>query len=57
MQKGVGYLLAAQRADGGWPMTSRPLPPGTEGSKNLQPIEYAGAAWGVLGLLAAGGQK
>jgi hypothetical protein len=44
------FLIMAQRDDGSWPMTSRPVKPGGEGSKSLIPITGAGSAWAVLGL-------
>ncbi|MEX0727021.1 MAG: hypothetical protein WD065_12165 [Planctomycetaceae bacterium] len=46
-----GYLLKTQKAEGFWPMTSRPMKPGEEGAKNLEPITYAATGWAVLGLL------
>jgi hypothetical protein len=45
------FLVKTQRADGSWPMTSRPTKPGGEGSKSLIPITGAGSAWAVLGLV------
>jgi squalene-hopene/tetraprenyl-beta-curcumene cyclase len=45
------FLIETQRQDGSWPMTSRPVKPGGEGSKSLIPITGAGTAWGVLGLV------
>lgn len=45
------FLIKTQRDDGSWPMTSRPIKPGGEGSKSLIPITGAGSAWAVLGLL------
>jgi hypothetical protein len=44
-------LIQTQRDDGSWPMTSRPVKPGGEGSKSLIPITGAGSAWSVLGLV------
>jgi squalene-hopene cyclase-like protein len=44
------FLARTQREDGSWPMTSRPIKPGGEGSKSLIPITGAGSAWAVLGL-------
>jgi hypothetical protein len=44
------FLIRSQRDDGSWPMTSRPVKPGGEGSKSLIPITAAGSAWAVLGL-------
>jgi hypothetical protein len=45
------FLVKTQREDGSWPMTSRPVKPGGEGSKSLVPITCAGSAWAVLGLV------
>jgi squalene-hopene/tetraprenyl-beta-curcumene cyclase len=45
------FLIETQRDDGSWPMTSRPVKPGGEGSKSLIPITGAGGAWAVLGLV------
>lgn len=45
------FLIRTQRDDGSWPMTSRPVKPGGEGSKSLIPITGAGGAWAVLGLV------
>src|SRR5262245_13765867 len=45
------FLVRTQRADGSWPMTSRPIPPGGKGAKSLIPITGAGSAWAVLGLV------
>lgn len=45
------FLVKTQRADGSWPMTSRPTKPGGDGSKSLIPITGAGSAWAVLGLV------
>lgn len=44
------FLIKTQRRDGSWPMTSRPIKPGGEGSKSLIPITGAGSAWAVIGL-------
>jgi hypothetical protein len=48
--RGQAFLVKTQRADGSWPMTSRPTKPGGEGAKSLIPITGAGSAWAVLGL-------
>jgi len=45
------FLIKTQRGDGSWPMTSRPVEPGGEGSKSLIPITCAGSAWAVMGLV------
>jgi hypothetical protein len=42
--------MKTQRDDGSWPMTSRPVKPGGDGSNSLIPITGAGSAWAVLGL-------
>lgn len=49
--RGLTFLIETQRDDGSWPMTSRPVKPGGEGSKSLIPITGAGSAWAVLGLV------
>lgn len=49
--RGLGFLVAAQRQDGSWPMTSRPTEAGGKGSNSLIPITGAGSAWAVLGLV------
>jgi squalene cyclase len=51
IERGRGFLVATQRADGSWPMTSRPLKPDGGGAKNLIPITGAGSAWALLGLV------
>jgi hypothetical protein len=51
IERARAFLVKTQREDGSWPMTSRPIPPGSEGSKNLIPISGAGSAWAVLGLV------
>jgi hypothetical protein len=45
------FLVRSQREDGSWPMTSRPIKPGGQGSNSLIPITGAGSAWAVLGLV------
>jgi hypothetical protein len=55
MQRAVSFLTATQRADGSWPMTSR-AHPGAKPMTNPVPITYFGSAWGVLGLMRAGGK-
>jgi hypothetical protein len=45
------FLIKTQRDDGSWPMLSRPVKPGGEGSMSLIPITGAGSAWAVLGLV------
>jgi hypothetical protein len=51
VHRGQAFLVETQREDGSWPMTSRPIKPGTEGSKSLIPITAAGSAWAILGLV------
>ena len=51
ISRGRAFLLKAQREDGSWPMTSRPMKPGDTGAKSLIPITGAGSAWGVIGLV------
>jgi hypothetical protein len=51
IRRAHAFLIRTQRADGSWPMTSRPVKPGGEGSKSLIPITGAGSAWAVLGLV------
>ena len=48
--RGQAFLVANQRDDGSWPMTSRPTKPGGEPSTSLIPIIGAGSSWAVLGL-------
>jgi hypothetical protein len=45
------FLIKTQREDGSWPMTSRPVELGGEGSKSLIPITGAGSSWAILGLV------
>jgi hypothetical protein len=52
--RGRLFLTRAQRGDGSWPMTSRPIKPGGTGSTSLIPITGAGSAWAVLGLVRSG---
>jgi hypothetical protein len=49
--RGQAFLVKTQRADGSWPMTSRPTAPGGQGSTSLIPITGGGSAWAVLGLV------
>jgi Squalene-hopene cyclase N-terminal domain len=51
IRRAHAFLIKTQRGDGSWPMTSRPVKPGGEGSKSLIPITGAGSAWAVLGLV------
>ena len=50
MHRAHDFLIKTQRDDGSWPMTSRPIKPGGEGSKSLIPITAGGSAWAVMGL-------
>jgi Prenyltransferase and squalene oxidase repeat len=61
IRRGIAFLLKTQALDGTWPMTSRPVLPGTptrdketpkeERPEYLVPITYYGTAWGTLGLI------
>jgi len=55
--RGQAFLVKTQRADGSWPMTSRPISPDRPGSTSLIPITGAGSAWAVLGLVRSAGTK
>lgn len=54
IQRAVAFLVATQRDDGSWPMTSRNHP-GVESMRNPIrnpiPITYFGSAWAMLGLI------
>jgi hypothetical protein len=50
VQRGVSFLVAGQRQDGSWPMTSR-AQPGEKPFTNPVPITYFGSAWATLGLV------
>jgi Squalene-hopene cyclase N-terminal domain len=50
IRRGHDFLIRTQHDDGSWPMTSRPVKAGGQGSKSLIPITGAGSAWAVLGL-------
>ena len=50
IQRGVAFLIANQKDDGSWPMTSR-AQPGAKPFKNPSPITYFGSAWATLGLM------
>jgi hypothetical protein len=50
IRRGVSFLIARQKADGSWPMTSR-AHPGARPMTNPVPITYFGSAWATLGLL------
>jgi hypothetical protein len=51
VKRAQSFLVSTQRDDGSWPMTSRPIKPGGEGSTSLIPITGGGSAWAVLGLV------
>lgn len=53
--RSVAFLVAQQKLDGSWPMTSR-AHPGAKPFTNLIPITYFGSAWATLGLLRSVGQ-
>jgi hypothetical protein len=50
IQRAVTLLVASQRKDGSWPMTSRSHP-GAKPMTNPVPITYFGSAWGTMGLM------
>ena len=51
IKRAIDLLVASQKPDGSWPMTSRSTPDGKPGSsKLLTPINCAAAAWVTLGL-------
>lgn len=51
IQRGIDFLVATQRPDGSWPMTSRSTPDGSPGgAKLLTPITCAASSWATLGL-------
>src|SRR5262249_14331794 len=52
IQRGIGFLVATQQADGSWPMISRSTADGSPGSaKLLTPITCAASSWATLGLV------
>jgi hypothetical protein len=52
IKRAINFLLANQRPDGSWPMTSRSTPDGRPGSARLlTPITCAANAWATLGLV------
>jgi hypothetical protein len=50
VRRGVSFLVANQREDGSWPMTSR-AHPGAKPFTNPAPITHFGSAWATLGLM------
>lgn len=51
IKRALDFLVATQKPDGSWPMTSRATPDGRPGSaKILTPITCAASAWATLGL-------
>jgi hypothetical protein len=51
IKRAIALLVATQKPDGSWPMTSRSTPDGKPGSsKLLTPINCGAAAWVALGL-------
>lgn len=51
VQRAQAFLIAAQREDGSWPMTSRPTKPDDKRVAGVIPITGAGSAWAVMGLV------
>jgi hypothetical protein len=52
VSRGLAFLVARQKEDGSWPMTSR-AHPGARPSTNPVPITYFGSAWATLALMRA----
>jgi uncharacterized protein with WD repeat len=50
VRRGVTFLVANQKEDGSWPMTSR-AHPGEKPFTNPVPVTYFGTAWATLGLV------
>ncbi len=51
IQRGIDFLVATQKPDGSWRMTSRSTPDGSPGSaKLLTPITCAASSWATLAL-------
>jgi Squalene-hopene cyclase C-terminal domain len=50
IRRAVTFLVANQKDDGSWPMTSR-AHPGAKPFTNPVPITYFGSAWAILGLM------
>jgi hypothetical protein len=51
IKRAINFLVATQKPDGSWPMTSRSTPDGKPGSATLlTPITCAASAWATLGL-------
>jgi hypothetical protein len=53
INRAIDFLVATQKPDGSWPMTSRSTPDGSPGSaKLLTPITCAASSWATLGLVS-----
>jgi hypothetical protein len=51
VRRAIDFLVATQKPDGSWPMTSRATPDGRPGgAKLLTPITCAASAWATMGL-------
>jgi hypothetical protein len=50
VRRAVAYLVATQKENGYWPMTSR-AHPGAKPATNPAPITHFGTAWATLGLI------
>jgi hypothetical protein len=56
IKRAIEFLVATQKADGSWPMMSRPKP-GGKPAKLLTPITTAATSWATLGLVRLVPQK
>jgi hypothetical protein len=50
IKRAIEFLVATQRADGSWPMVSRPKP-GGKPARLVAPITFAATSWATLGLV------
>jgi hypothetical protein len=52
IRRAIDFLVATQKPDGSWPMSSRSTPNGQPGgAKDLAPITCAATSWATLGLV------
>jgi len=58
IRRAIEFLVASQKADGSWPMSSRATPDGSPGSaKLLTPITCAASSWATLALVRLAPKK